>query len=131
MDVRRRGTAIVETEEGILVASGRRKTFLLPGGGAEHNETRLQAAIRELFEETGLRTYSCKFLFRHVGIINKRHNYQDHHTVCLIEATGKAKPCEEIKYIAYYMPGCEIKLSQDTKDIIERYYAYKRKRPQE
>jgi hypothetical protein len=32
---RRRGTAIVETPKGILVASERRKIFLLPGGGAE------------------------------------------------------------------------------------------------
>jgi len=30
---RRRGTAIVETEEGILVTAGRSKVFILPGGG--------------------------------------------------------------------------------------------------
>jgi 8-oxo-dGTP diphosphatase len=51
---RRRGTAIVETKKGILVVSGHGKVFMLPGGAANHKESRLQAAIRELQEETGL-----------------------------------------------------------------------------
>mgnify|MGYP001595728927 CR=1 FL=1 len=37
--LRRRGTAIVETEKGILVAAGRGK-FLLPGGNAKRSESR-------------------------------------------------------------------------------------------
>ena len=53
---RHRGTAIVDTPNGILVASGRKKIFLLPGGGTERKkkESRRKAAIRELREETGL-----------------------------------------------------------------------------
>lgn len=48
---RRRGTAIVETTEGILVTSGHKRVFILPGGEANKDESRMQAAIRELREE--------------------------------------------------------------------------------
>jgi len=43
--VRRRGTAIVETPNGILVVAGRSKKFMLPGGGAEKRESRKRAAM--------------------------------------------------------------------------------------
>ena len=60
---RRQGLAIVDTKEGILVVSGRKKNFILPGGGASKGESREGAAIRELKEETGLIAYSCEFPF--------------------------------------------------------------------
>lgn len=104
---RRRGTAIVETEEGILVTAGRSKVFILPGGGANKHETRIEAAMRELREEIGIRAYYAKYLFRHVGRVHRSHGhgyFQDHHIVCLVKAQGEARPWHEVEHIAYYKP---------------------------
>jgi len=127
---RRRGTAIVETEQGILVTAGRRKVFLLPGGGANKHETRMQAAVRELKEETGLQPYYSKYLFHHTGRVHKSHGHGyfcDHHTVCLVKARGTPAPHQEIKYTEYYKPDSNIHISSVTREIIERYYAYKKR----
>jgi len=45
---RRRGTAIVGTSRGILVVAGRNKLSVLPGGGANKEESRTEAVVREL-----------------------------------------------------------------------------------
>ena len=115
MEKRRRGTAIVETDKGILLTSMSKGPFLLPGGGANKGESRFSAAIRELQEETGLIANYAKLLF----------NYESHsnmHTVVLIKAKGVPKPRSEIKYIDYFKIGKDIKMSKATKDIIEKYY---------
>ncbi len=124
---RRRGTAIVETSKGILVTAVSGKNFILPGGGAKKEEIETEAAIRELKEETGLIANSAKFLFRHIGEIQRSDSgnlFQDHHNVCLIRATGIPKPRSEIKRIAFYNSNSKIKISPTTKDIIEKYYNY-------
>lgn len=125
---RRRGTAIVETREGILVAKGKRRAFLLPGGGANRGESRVQAAARELREETGLRPRHAEYLFRHVGKVRKKHGhyYRDHHTVCLVKAHGTPKPRHEIERVAFYKPGSGVHISYETREIIEKYYKYKK-----
>jgi 8-oxo-dGTP diphosphatase len=126
MHHRRRGTAIVETEEGILVAAGRSGVYLLPGGGAGKHESRMQAAVRELREETGLEAYSTTFLFRFEAKPSFKHGFQDFHTVCLIKARGRARPRHEIRSIAYYDGSPSIRLSHSTQEIIRRYYDYKK-----
>jgi 8-oxo-dGTP diphosphatase len=127
---RRRGTALVETEQGILVTAGRGGVFLLPGGGANRGESRTKAAMRELREETGLKPYYAKYLFRHRGRVSKSHGhgyFQDHHTVCLIKAHGTPRPRHEIKYVAFYKPGSGVRISGITREIIEKYYSYKKR----
>lgn len=127
---RRRGTALVETEKGILVTAGRGGVFLLPGGGANRGESRTKAAMRELREETGLKPYYVKYLFRHRGRVSKSHGhgyFQDHHTVCLIKAHGTPSPRHEIKHVAFYKPGSGVRISGVTREIIEKYYSYKKR----
>jgi len=127
---RRRGTAIVETEKGILVTAGRSKVFILPGGGAGKHETRIEAAMRELEEETGLKAYQARYLFRHIGRTHKSHGhgyFQDHHTVCLVKARCIASPRHEVRYIAYYKPSSGVRISGVTREILEKYYAYKKR----
>jgi 8-oxo-dGTP diphosphatase len=118
MNKRRRGTAIVETEKGILLTAMSGGTYLLPGGGANKGESRFRAAIRELEEETGLLAYSAQIIFEY-------ESHSNNHTVVLIKAKGTPKPKQEVKYINYYKPGKEIKMSQATKEIIEKYYEWK------
>jgi 8-oxo-dGTP diphosphatase len=110
---RRRGTAIVDTPDGILVVSRDCRTFFLPGGGAEKGESRKHAVIRELKEETGLQTVNCVFLFEYPSFIND-------HKVFLMETTGTPEPENEIKYIDFF-DGSNLKVSNTTWEIIELY----------
>ena len=114
------------------MTAGRSKLFILPGGGANKGETRTVATIRELKEETGLTADYAKVLFRYVGRTHKSYSgglFQDHHTVCLIKAHGVAKPRDEIKYVGYYHPDSEINISKTTKEIIDKFYDYKKEHP--
>jgi len=125
---RRRGTAIIETDEGILVVAGKGKNFITPGGGANPEETRTQAAIREIKEETGLDVIRTKKIFKFVGYVNKTKNggWQDFHTVILVKAKGKAVASQEIKFIKFYSEKNKIKISSTTKKIIKKYYNWKK-----
>jgi len=117
---RRRGTAIVETSKGILLTAMSGGTYLLPGGGANKGESRFRAAIRELEEETSLLANEAKIIFQH-----ESHSHQ--HTVVLVKAKGTPRPRQEVKYLKWNKPGMQIKMSQATKKIIEKYYKWKEK----
>lgn len=128
MQRRRRGTALVDTPNGVLLVSQNGRRFILPGGGARRGETREGAAIRELEEETGLKAVDSTFLFEHVGPIHRSYGggyYRDYHKVFLITSAGVAKPRKEIKALAY-SGTADISLSTATKDIIEKYQKVKR-----
>jgi ADP-ribosyl-[dinitrogen reductase] hydrolase len=132
---RKRGTAIVDTPKGILVAAGKHKIFLLPGGGVnkynihgfKSSEGRESAAIRELEEETSMIETTSKFLFTfHEPHINpdgpKVRNY---HKVFFIKATGIPKPSHhDVKYVDYWTPESNITISPNTKTIIDRYLKF-------
>jgi len=124
---RRRGTAIVEFPEGILVVSQGSEPFMLAGGGANKGETRRKAAMRELQEETGLKPLDSKYLFSYKGRLHKdfkgRGSFRDYHKVFLIKAQGTPTPQKEIKQIAFFKEGSGLKLSYSTQEIIERFLA--------
>lgn len=123
-DRRRKGAAIVDTPKGVLVVASRNKKFMLPGGGANHGESRRNAAIRELYEETRLKTKSSKYLFGCVGHKWKTHQGQivrNHTHIFLIKAIGTPKPSHEIKHIAFWKPGSHVHITEGTKEKIEKY----------
>ena len=126
--IRKRGIALVETNKGILVVAGRRKIFSLPGGEVNKRESRKGAAIRELREETNLKTKSIKFLFKYSGRKWKTNSgkiVRNHAKVFLIRAYGKAKPRNEVRYLTYYKPNSKLKVSKSTKHLIQKYYLIK------
>ena len=82
---RRRGTAIVEFPEGILVVSQGSEYFMLPGGGANKGESRRKAAIRELKEETGLKSLEQNICFHMKVEFTKTSRAED-----LFETTTKS-----------------------------------------
>ena len=127
--IRRKGVAIVESKKGILVVAGRRKIFALPGGGANKEESRKRATIRELKEETGLKTKSARYLSSYKGRKWRDHkgrNVRNHAEVFLIRHQGHARPKHEIKYLAYWKPGSKLKISSRTKWIINKYLEMKK-----
>ena len=115
---RRRGTAIVDTPDGIVVVSRDNRTFFLPGGGAEKGESRRDAAVRELYEETCLVATDCVFLFEYPSFTNN-------HKVFLMETSGVAEPGNEIRYVDFF-DGSNLKVSNTAWEIIELYHMKKR-----
>jgi ADP-ribose pyrophosphatase YjhB (NUDIX family) len=125
---RRRGTAIVDTDKGILVVSDG-EDFILPGGGANSNESRRVAAARELYEETGLIATGVQYLFTYEGgpwKAKNGHMLRNTHKVFLVEAKGVAVPKGEIKRIGYYKDN-NLNIGQGTQDIIESYIRIRKK----
>ncbi|MDP3882232.1 MAG: NUDIX domain-containing protein [Nanoarchaeota archaeon] len=131
ISIRRKGVAIVNTKKGILLVAGNSKNFILPGGGAERKESRKQAAIRELYEETGLRTIKCIYLFSYLGKSWNNHRgkkVRNHTKVFLIEAQGIPRPRHEIKYVSFYKPNSNVNITRGTKKIIINYMGLKDKK---
>jgi 8-oxo-dGTP diphosphatase len=124
---RLRGTAIVDTPEGILLVSKNGNRFSLPGGGANKQETGEAATVRELEEETGLKATATFYLFHHTGRIRKRSSRltRNYHEVFLVETVGKARPKQEIKVIQFYRAGDRVSLSAAAESIIGKYLSLK------
>ncbi len=63
--MRTRGTAVVIRNDMVLLVRDRgQDRFSLPGGGVNHNEPSLAAAVRELFEELGMRARKAERIFQ-------------------------------------------------------------------
>jgi ADP-ribose pyrophosphatase YjhB (NUDIX family) len=121
---RRRGTAIVEFPEGILVVSQGSESFMLAGGGANKGESRRRATMRELQEETGLKPLGSKYLFAYKSKLHRNYkggHFRDYHKVFLIKVDGTPTPQREIKRIAFFKEGSGLKLVYSTKEIIEKF----------
>lgn len=115
----------MDKPHGILVVAGRSKKFMLPGGGANRHESRKTATIRELYEETGLKTVDIKYLFSYIGgkWHTRRGAVRNHTKVFLVKTKDKARPRHEIKYIDYWTPENNVNISKGTLKIISKYLA--------
>jgi len=128
-----RGTVILETPRGILVNATRTGKFILPGGGTKPGEGRLQAAVRELREETGLRACAAVELFSYEAPPHAMREFQDFHKVFYIRAPGAPVPMSEVKLVAFVAVGqAEVDgraVSPVSMDIIRRYAEMRKKDP--
>ncbi len=131
-----RGTPIIDTPGGVLLTAMENTKFILPGGAAKrtNGESRLEAAIRELREETHLNAYAVVELFEYIAPPYKEKNYQDYHKVFYVKARGTAKPGHEVKHIGYYKQGMDIvdgrQVSWIHKQIIEKYFEIRMNNPE-
>ncbi len=68
---RRRATALViHRGKYLLVRDKGKHQYSLPGGGINHGEPAVAAAVREVYEETRLVGLSAEYLFEHRGKVN-------------------------------------------------------------
>lgn len=90
-NIKRRATVIYRRDEQILFVRKRNAKWNLPGGRVEANETPLQAALREMSEETGLQFDELAFVSEFV---------ENNVIHFLFEApqplSKKPRPCNEI-----------------------------------
>jgi 8-oxo-dGTP pyrophosphatase MutT (NUDIX family) len=119
---RRRGTAIVETECGILLVEDTKGMILLPGGQANRTESRFEAAIRELREETGLVAVCALRLFDF-------DSYTNRHRVVWIKAYGTPVARDDARALHYCTSETLQQLSGPspaTVKILQKFWAYKK-----
>jgi 8-oxo-dGTP diphosphatase len=66
--MKQRATVVCQQGTRVLLVGRERGRWSLPGGKPEHDETLEEAAVRELFEETLLRTAAIKYMFEFAGM---------------------------------------------------------------
>ena len=119
----RKGKAIVETRDGILVVAERRGGWKLPGGHAKGWETKKEAMVRELREETGLKARRVISLFRQTENrpVGRGRSVETRTKVFRVEAEGTPEPHHEITRIAFWRRRSKLRLVNGTRETIQRY----------
>lgn len=117
MTRRSRATVIVELDRRIVLAETRDGLILLPGGGMNRGELPLQAAVRELQEETGLVATRAIFLFEHGSPSNRHH-------VFWMAAGGVSEARDDAVALHFLAPDEQpgvLRLSPATEAILRKY----------
>ncbi|MCC8402866.1 NUDIX domain-containing protein [Paraburkholderia sp. MMS20-SJTN17] len=95
--MKKRATVVCRRGKRILLVARSQSKWTLPGGILKRGEHLLDAALRELKEETRLSGKSAKYLF------NVRGKQKHHHVfACEISNRAKARPSNEISRCRWF-----------------------------
>ena len=113
---RQRATVIAEQDGKVLLVRERgTKHFSLPGGGIEGHESTMEAALRELREETRLRPIKAERLFNYEGSVQ-------FHKVVRVEVRGRVRlQRKELSEYKWWDGEEPVSVNSSTKAIMDRY----------
>ncbi|WP_321948404.1 NUDIX hydrolase [Paraburkholderia sp. J10-1] len=97
--MKERATVVCWQRERILLVERGRARWSLPGGTIRRDESPVDAARRELSEETTLEGHKLGCLFQFGGL-NKRH----HVFLCVLPDDARPRPCNEIVRCRWFSP---------------------------
>lgn len=97
--MKERATVVCWQRDRILLVERGRLRWSLPGGAISRGETPLEAAARELSEETALEGHALDYVFQFGGL-NKRH----HVFFTLLPDDARPKPSSEIVSCRWFRP---------------------------
>ncbi|SAL56234.1 NUDIX hydrolase [Caballeronia choica] len=91
--------------------------WLLPGGVVERDELVIVAAIREVYEETGMEAHAAAFMFEHVSAHHVHHVFR-----IAISDNEHPKACAEAASVKWVTPEqlINFRATPGTKAILER-----------
>ena len=115
-----RATVICARHDRVLLVSKDNVRWELPGGRPGRPESPLDAAQRELMEETALRPKSITFLFQFVGATTVHHVFD-----AQVGSKAEAVPCNEIRECRWLTQDelARATVSPTTREIVKTYFA--------
>ena len=119
--MKERATVVCWQHGKVLLVERGRARWSLPGGTIQRGESPVDAAQRELYEETTLEGFELGYLFQFGGL-NKRH----HVFFLLLPDDARPVPSNEILRCRWFRPGKVATLiaSVPTREIIRLLFSH-------
>ncbi len=116
--MKQRATIICERDGQILYVRKPKSNWALPGGKIEAGETPVQAAIRELCEETGLKNLELRYLAEY-----EKDRVTHYVFMTLVPDASEPSPQNEIAACKWLAPKnvTDLKTSTATRSIVKSF----------
>jgi len=117
-DMKIRATVICEEARQVLLVRKPNSRWMLPGGTVERGETHVDAAIRELAEETGLNAENLLYLMQMNDGTTEHHVYE-----ASAANLAEARPQNEISDCLWHPLDAiaQLQLKKGTREILEAF----------